>query len=205
MKTFVDLIRHGETQSNKENRFRGDLDLQLNEKGLAQAQKLAQGLRNMNYAALYSSPLERAVKTLEPLAQLLHLDVVTDQRINNLALPLWQGKTYDQVQQQWPEQFQLWQRSPELLDLGGNEKLTDVGNRSFQCLCDLVARHQGTHFVLCSHQSVLKPLIAKILNIPIPWFWKITINEASVTRLSYSREQGWSLIFSNHTFDRSLI
>lgn len=196
--TFIDLIRHGETASNKEGRFRGGLDVPLNDRGRESARQLARALRHVPYKALYSSPLSRALDTLEPLSMYQDLPVITDDRLFNLRLPLWEGKTEEEVSRTWPEAYRQWITCPERMDNGGQENLIDVGRRALDFLNEAACRHQGEHIAVCSHRSVLRSLIALILEMDEPWFWKLQLDTASVTRVGFQPDRGYRLLAFNY-------
>ena len=195
--TTIDLIRHGETASNASGRFRGTLDLPLTERGLEQADALARLLKRQRYSAYYSSPLTRARQTLQPLCDTHRTQMTVDPRLDNLQLPLWEGKSYEEVKRRWPEAYQQWLTAPETMNLGGHENLTDVGNRALALLDEIVSRYEGQQIVLCSHRSVLKPLLSLALGIQGQWFWRLNLDTGSVTRLVHSPHRGYQLDFLN--------
>ena len=87
------LIRHGETDSNKSFRFQGQTDIELNEKGLAQAELLAEHFKNIRLDAVYSSSLTRARQTAAPLAAVHGLEVQQVEDIKEIAFGKWEGLT----------------------------------------------------------------------------------------------------------------
>ena len=91
------LIRHGETDSNKSFRFQGQTDIELNEKGLAQAELLAEHFKNIRLDAVYSSSLTRARQTAAPLAAVHGLEVQPVEDIKEIAFGEWEGLTYNQI------------------------------------------------------------------------------------------------------------
>src|SRR5262245_713293 len=97
------LVRHGQTDWNREERFQGQLDIPLNDAGRAQAETLKQHLGGICFDAAYSSPLRRAYETAEIIAG--DLRVFTDARLTEIHHGSWQGKTRQDIADRWPEDW----------------------------------------------------------------------------------------------------
>jgi len=110
--TVLYLIRHGQTAWNVEEVFRGRADVPLDERGRAQARATASVLASQPLAAVYSSPLQRAVLTARPIAEARGLAVEVDERLTDLDFGEWQGKTLTEARRTWPELFARWERDP---------------------------------------------------------------------------------------------
>ena len=91
------LVRHGETEWNAGEIFRGRADVHLNEKGVVQAKLLGEYLSNSRLEAVYSSPLQRAVLTAERIAEPHSLDVRTEPGFIDLDYGEWQGMSLTEV------------------------------------------------------------------------------------------------------------
>lgn len=196
--TFIYLIRHGESAGNLEGRFRGQKDYPLNELGHQQALNVAQELAEQDFSALYSSPLLRATQTMNPLAEQKNLPLLIEQDLINISLGRWEGRPKTNVAQQEPALWNLWLTEPEALSEDGMESLDSVGRRSLAALDRMVERHKGKTIALCSHRTVLKPLLAFCLGLNRPWFWKLHMDTGSISILTHNELQGYSLIQLNH-------
>jgi probable phosphoglycerate mutase len=107
--TCIILIRHGQNEWNRIERFRGRADVPLNEAGLVQAE--ATGMRvaaEWKPAAIYSSPLSRAIKTAEAIAKHFNLPVQIQSGLADIDYSKWQGLTPDEVRDRWPAELQTW-------------------------------------------------------------------------------------------------
>ena len=111
------LIRHGETEWNRELVFRGRADIPLGERGREQAGLLAEALSGDRLQAVYSSPLSRARGTAEPLSDALGLSVLTDDRLLDMSFGEWEGLPLADVERQWPDLCQAWRHAPHRLHL----------------------------------------------------------------------------------------
>ena len=105
MPTTLVLVRHGETDWNRENRFQGHADIPLNEAGRAQARDLALELEDASFQAVYSSPLLRAYETATILAERLELEVERADDLMEVDVGSWSGLTRVEVEARFPQGF----------------------------------------------------------------------------------------------------
>ncbi len=199
MATTVLLIRHGETAGNREGLFRGQKDFPLNENGRSQAKALAEELRAWKIDAIYSSPLSRTLETVRPLAESHGLPVIEEPGFTNIRLGDWEGVAKKWVEENQPELWKIWIMEPERLHRPGAETLAQVQERAFLTLERIVGREQEKVAAVVSHRAVLKPLIARCLGIPAPYFWKIHMDTAAYSILEYTLERGYTLTLLNQT------
>ncbi|HPI98923.1 MAG TPA: histidine phosphatase family protein [Synergistales bacterium] len=197
------LVRHGECRGNLENRFRGRMDYPLNETGRKQADELAQALAKFRPARVYSSPLKRAMETAFPLCEELHTGIETREGFNNIALGDWEGKLKSEIAEKYPHEWKVWLSNPEKLELEGAETFRDVQDRSFEALRELAHAHPDDTIVVVSHRTTLKPLIARCLGLPEPYFWKFHVDTGSYSIIDFSESRGFSLYQLNQTLHLS--
>lgn len=198
--TTILLARHGECQGNREERFRGRIDYPLNERGLEQARDLGKAIIPFSPSAIYSSPLLRARQTASEIADACSKnEVMIHEGLNNIYFSSWEGRLKSEIAFEYSHEWNIWLTSPERLALPGAETLAEIQQRSFAALKELVVKHEGTTFVLVSHRTVLKPLIAACLGIPVPYFWKIHMDTASYSVLIYDPKRGYGLFCLNQT------
>jgi broad specificity phosphatase PhoE len=180
------LIRHGETASNVEGRFRGRADIPLSENGFRQAEALGLAFRDIELSAIYSSPLIRAMQTAEAVAKGRKTPIIEHESFLNIDLGDWTGKPRAEIEAKYPELWQKWRTVPEDMVIPGGEGVMDVMRRSLDGLNALAAKHMGEKIAVVSHRAVLKPLIAGALGILKPFFWKLHLDTA-----------GWSMLRSS--------
>ena len=137
--TQVLLIRHGQSQGNAEGRFGGHTATPLSNRGRKQAEATAKALASEPSAAIYSSDLERAIQTAEPLGKLTNLTIHTTDAFRERSVGVMEGLTFEDAAEQHPEQYAaLLHRDFEHVLTGGESyrQLLDRGNessmRSFQ-------------------------------------------------------------------------
>lgn len=181
--TRIVLIRHGETDWNTETRIQGHTDIPLNRRGRWQAQRLGAALADEGLAAVYASDLQRAHATAQAVAQASGLEVVVHTGLRERAFGAFEGLTFSEIEDRWPEWARRWrQRDPEFGPPGG-EALQDFFKRSVQAVHDLAERHEGQAIALVAHGGVLDCLYraatGQALNAPRTW----QMSNAGINRL----------------------
>ncbi|HQO82743.1 MAG TPA: histidine phosphatase family protein [Synergistales bacterium] len=198
--TTVILIRHGECEGNREGLFRGRTDFPLNETGREQALSLAEAISHLSPSAVFSSPLTRATETASIISERCGAEMSVRQGFNNMALGKWENRKKSDIEQEYPEEWRLWLSHPERLQIAGGESLLDVRRRAFANLDTLVKSNAGRTFAIVTHRAVLKPLLAEVLDLGDPYFWKIHLDTASFSVLKHEKDRGYCLVSLNQTF-----
>jgi broad specificity phosphatase PhoE len=161
MATTIVLVRHGETDWNRDRRFQGRADQPLNETGRAQAQELAEILCDEPVSVLYTSPLRRASETAEILAERLGLEARPLDALLEIDVGTWEGLTIDDVRARFPEQAAVdWRSGWE-----DGETYTGLEQRVIPALLELGSRHDGEHILAVTHAGPLRAAIASSLNL----------------------------------------
>lgn len=163
--TTLVLIRHGETDWNVEGRYQGQADPPLNARGLAQARRLAEELRDAGLDVLYSSPLRRAAETAEILASALNLPLHLEPRLMEINQGAWQGRLRGDIAARYPETFRRWQTEPWRVTPPGGESLAQVQARVYSAVEDIVARHKGQRIGLVTHRVPIALIKARYQNL----------------------------------------
>lgn len=176
------LIRHGENDMVGK-KLAGRLPgIHLNEKGKAQACKLAAGLADLPVKAVYASPLERAVETAEPIASLHNLQVETLPELLEIDFGQWEGKSLSRL-----KHGRLWkivQGSPAEFRFPDGESFVEAQQRVAEVLTFLSKKHSEKDLVVCAaHSDVIRLAVAHFLGLPLDHFQRIRISPASVTVL----------------------
>ncbi len=172
--TRVILVRHGETEWNRVERFRGRADVALNERGIAQAQataaRIASGWRA---AAVHSSPLSRARWTAEAIAKRLSCAVQIHTGLTDINYGEWQGLTPDEVRGRWPAQLSAWYQTPERARIPGGESLDQLRARCAAAMQEIAARHPDETVVTVGHTVVNRVILLFVLGLANDRFWHL--------------------------------
>ncbi len=182
------LIRHGENDFVKTGRMAGHTpNVNLNERGQQQAAELAEALKDVPLAAIYSSPLERAVQTAEPIAAIRNLNINIRQGIIESYIGDWQGLELKKASK-LPE-WKLVQRSPSRFRFPNGESFQEMQTRVVSEIETIAASHQPHEIVaLVFHADPIKLAIAYYLGMPLDNFQRIGIDTASVSVLHLGKE-----------------
>ncbi|MFN8471662.1 MAG: histidine phosphatase family protein [Anaerolineae bacterium] len=197
--TKILLIRHGETDANRGRVFQGQTGLGLNARGKAQAQLLADRLAtaNMKLDALYSSDLQRAWETAEFVGTRLDVCPIPEPGLREVFLGAWQGLSYDEVAQQFPDEWTAWRRGEDLRR-GGGENYVDLQTRMMTTLDRLVRAHSGATLGVVSHGAAIKLFVAGVLGIEmarLPYFH--VASNTAVTVVAREPDGDWDLLIWN--------
>lgn len=186
--TRILAIRHGETAWNADTRLQGQLDIELNARGREQARRLAAALVGEELAAIYTSDLQRARATAEPLAQVSGLPAQPERGLRERAFGIFEGHTYAEITERWPAEAERWRRrEPEFAPAGG-ETLAGFQARAVATAARLAALHPGQAIALVAHGGVLDALYraATRAGLAAPRTWQL--GNASINRLLHSGE-----------------
>lgn len=185
------LIRHGQTDWNRVERFRGRADLDLNQTGLRQAQAIAERAAPLNIAFLYSSPLRRAWRTAEIISKRLGLTPQPSESLLDIDYGEWEGLSPTEAEIKYPELYALWRESPHQVKFPGGESLAEVERRAAAFLKSLREQHPEQTIGLVSHKIVCQVLICHILGLELSHLWQI---EQEVATINFFIKQGSFLI-----------
>jgi probable phosphoglycerate mutase len=192
--TRVLAVRHGETAWNVATRVQGQLDIALNDTGRWQASRLAAALVDEALAAVYASDLARAAETARTIADAARLPMQLDAGLRERGFGIFEGHTFEQIEQRWPEQSLRWRkRDPDFGADGGGETLRGFYARVIDAATRLAARHPGDSIALVAHGGVLDCLYraAARISLQAPRTWQL--GNASVNRLLYT-PQGFTIV-----------
>ena len=195
--TEIILARHGETEWNVKEIFRGRIDIDLNETGIKQAELLAKHLSDRQIESIYSSPLKRARQTAETIAGHHHLRVETTPGLIDLNYGKWQGLTHQEIKGRHKELYVEWLSHPDKVKIPDGESLSDIRERAVGVVEEVIAKHEGA-VVLVSHRVVNKVLICALLGLDNAHFWNIRQDTGGMTTFTYQKER-FILIEQNNT------
>jgi broad specificity phosphatase PhoE len=187
--TRIILVRHGQTEWNRVERFRGHADVPLNETGLAQAE--ATGLRihdDWQPRAVYSSPLSRAVRTAEAIAKHFDLPVKIQPSLVDIDYGEWQGLTPDEVHVRWPAALHAWYHQPDEAIIPGGETLAQLRSRGMSAVNELSARHADETIVFVGHTVINRIILLGVLGLGNERFWHIKQDTCAIN--VFEVEQG---------------
>lgn len=188
------LVRHGETEHNKDDAITGQMDVGLNSFGVEQAEKAADRLENYNFDAAYSSDLERTYETVRVIAERhgLHPERFEEFRERNFGD--FEGRPKDD----WREKVRDHQGERHNLRPENGESLEQVGERFVGKLNDLQEKHKEDELILVGGHSVaIKAALMNILELKGSFYGKLSQSNTGLTEIEYSESRAWKLIRMN--------
>jgi probable phosphoglycerate mutase len=197
--TRIILVRHGQTEWNRLERFRGQADVPLNETGIQQAEATGRRVAaKWRPAAIYSSPLSRSVKTAEAIAT--HFDMLVEvySGLADIDYGEWQGLSPEEVRSRWPKILDAWYNTPHLACIPGGETLDDLRKRAMDSVNELAARHAGETIVLLGHTVINRIILLGVLRLGNDRFWHIKQDTCAIN-LFDGENDDYTLISLNDT------
>ena len=193
------LVRHGETEHNRQNLSLGQDDVALNETGLRQAEALGRALSEERLSVVYASPLVRAIRTAEAIAEPYGLEVVIEDGLIEMDVGEMDGLPFADVREKFPGFIERWQ-GPEGPNerMPGGERLVDVCDRADAALSAIVKRHEGERVCLVSHNFVILSLLTQLMGLELTGFRRLRHSVAAIARVEW-RDGGPVVVALNDT------
>jgi probable phosphoglycerate mutase len=199
MLTRIVLVRHGQTEWNRVERFRGRADVPLNATGLAQAEATGQRVAaEWQPTAVYTSPLSRAIKTAEAIARHFALPVQVHPGLADIDFGEWQGLTRDEALARWPDDVTAWYTVPHTAHIPRGETLASLRARAMPTVAELAARHVGQTIVLVGHTVINRVILLGVLGLGNDRFWRLQQDNCAIN--VFDAEDGdYTLVSLNDT------
>jgi len=183
--TEIILIRHGETDWNREQVFRGRIDVALNEVGVTQARALHASLKDTEIDGIYSSPLSRAFETARIVGENRNGDIRIEEGFIDINFGAWQGLSHQEVKEAYKDLYATWLTQPQAVTFPDGESLQEVRRRSMEGLEAVIKNNPGKTLALVSHRVVLKVLLCTILGLELSQFWYLRQDTCAINRIAH--------------------
>lgn len=180
------LVRHGETEANRAGLALGRADVPLNERGLRQARSLGDALAGKPFAAVYTSPLKRAMDTAKAISAPHGLSPVLEPGLIEMDIGELDGLSFTAIRERHPELLAKW-ASPEgpVVARFGSESLADVQERGWRSLEALANRHQDETVCAVTHNFVILSVLARALDMELSNFRRLRHGLAAISLLEF--------------------
>lgn len=199
--TFV-LLRHGETALTPQKRFSGSggSDPELSATGRRQAAAVAESLAARGTVqSVISSPLRRCRETAQAVADRLGLTVTVEEGLREVDFGAWEGLTFAETRERFPEDLQAWLDSPKAAPTGGGESFASATRRISATRDRLLAEHAGRTVLLVSHVTPVKILVRLALGAPPEALFRMELSAASLSAVAYYADGNASVRLLNDT------
>lgn len=198
--TRIVLVRHGQTVWNKDVRFRGQTDVELDEFGFRQAKATGQYVAaRWPVSAVYASRMSRAMQTAQAIASAQGLAAQPLAGLLDMNFGEWQGLSPAEVAQQYPDLYRAWLEAPHTVQFPGGESLAIVRERVLSGLDEVIARHPGETVALVSHNVVNRVLLCGVLGLGNDHYWQLHQDTCAINVFDVGENNTRTLILMNDT------
>ena len=173
MGTKIYLIRHGEVADANPRRYNGHIDVPLSANGIEQIKRLADFLCAEEIKAVYCSGLDRAVNTAKIIAEPFGLKPVVVDGLKERGFGQWEGMSFDEVNEKWPDAFMAWADDPLKFSPVGGESTLETRDRVIPVFNKIADDHKGEEIAIVSHGGVTRVILCEMLGIPLENIFRI--------------------------------
>jgi phosphoserine phosphatase len=186
------LVRHGETDWNRQGRFQGQMDIPLNDNGRVQAEQAADFLQAVPFDFAITSPMARPKETAELiLNHHTHLSLDTEPEFSEISHGTWEGRLESEIESGYPGMLEQWRIQPETVQMPEGENLQQVWDRAIAAWEKLVqqARQNGTRTgLVVAHDAINKVILCHVAGAGAEKFWSFKQGNGAVSIIDYPVE-----------------
>ncbi len=180
------LVRHGETDWNRQTRFQGQIDVPLNDNGQGQSQLCAEFLKDIPIDFAVTSPMLRPKETAQIILK-YHPNVQLEEHadLREISHGLWEGKLEAEIEQMYPGSLHHWRESPASVQMPEGENLQQVWTRAIAAWNSIVTKAGSQTGLVVAHDATNKVILCHILGLDLEDFWKIKQGNGAVSVIDY--------------------
>jgi ribonuclease H / adenosylcobalamin/alpha-ribazole phosphatase len=180
------LVRHGAPDERAAGRCCGRTDVELSAAGRREAVRLAAAFADAGVAAVYASPLRRAVATAEPIAAAAGCDVTLCAGLVEIDFGAFEGRTFDELAAAEPELYERWMAAPAAVRFPGGESYADVRARAVAAAEAIARRHLDGAAVAVAHAGPIRAILAAALRMPDDAIFRLGVPYASIAVVEWT-------------------
>lgn len=192
--TRLYLLRHGETEWNKRDVFRGHADILLNDHGKGQAAEAGQAFVHVPLHGIYTSPLRRAAETAGAVAlsRKEKRSVQPEAGLTDINRGEWEGMSRHQVEAKYPDLYEKWIHHPTHVRFPGGDSLQDVERHARQVVDKITKDAHGAASLIVTHHVVIRVIICSLLELDLSCFRRFEALPASISEVRREHDR-WVL------------
>lgn len=197
--TRVIYVRHGETDFPINRIYCDDKeDPILNSAGLNQAESAAGHLSALHVDAVFASPCARTQKTAKFIAERHDLNVQLDSGLVERNFGIWEGMYFEEIESEYPVLYREWKENQAAFKPENGESVFDMAERVSCAVKEIVDKYKGKTIVIVSHVGPIRVQVAQALSMPIEAYRRVSIDQASISRIDYGSAQNNLVLLNFH-------
>lgn len=183
------LVRHGETNSNKQGVYCGWTDVELNEYGISQAEGARDRLKHINFDLVVASPLKRTKKT----AQIISENIIYDEGLKEINFGLWDNLSLEEIEEKYPDEYNIWmENGTEEFMFPEGESIKDVQKRSASVIDKIIKEQKKGNVLIVTHGGLIRNIISYLLGMGGIGAWRFRINNCGITKIEIT--EGYAVL-----------
>lgn len=168
---YIYLLRHGQTDWNRERRAQGQQESRLTDLGRQQARELGQRLTEQPLDSIYCSSSVRTRETAELAFGARHMDILYCDKLREIRMGAWEGRLYDDIRNEDQVQFDAFWQSPDKFSVDGAETFLELQQRAISRVEEILMNSGHQHIAIVSHGAWIKSLLCAIEQRPLNQLW----------------------------------
>ncbi len=190
-KKRIILVRHGETDWNKQGRFQGQIDIPLNQNGKAQAKAASGFLKNISIQKAFSSSLSRPRETAQIiLKEHPGIEITLKDNLKEIGHGKWEGKLESEINSDWPDLLKTWKIFPDKVQMPDGETIKEVSTRSITGWIEICKNLKNDETALVvAHDAVNKTILCHLLGLTPSEIWMIKQGNGGITVIDLSEKE----------------
>ncbi len=199
IKLYLYMIRHGETVWNRDLLFTGQSDIELTDRGRAQAAALGRRLAGVDFTRIYASDLTRALETAQIVSGQSAEAVTADPRLREADFGDWEGASWASLSEKCPDELARWRENPAEIAVPGGESFRQLLVRTEAAMQDIIASHEDGNILIVSHAGTIRMYLAAILGADINQIWRLRQDNAALNLLQVSEGEPFINLLNDTT------
>jgi len=183
--TRLYLLRHGQVADGHTDRYHGNNDIGLSDKGVRQFEDLAAQLAAVPLAGIYASDLTRALTGAEIIRRGREAPLQIIPEFREIHFGAWEGLSFTEIAERYPDDLQARFRDLNTFRIPGGESLMDVRDRALPRLGDLIAQHSQQAFIIVAHAGVNRVILSEALGLPLDHLFRLDQNYGCLNVIDY--------------------
>ncbi len=179
------LIRHGETEWNKNKRYQGQEDVDLNDTGREQARRAAEFISGEDVDRVCSSDLSRARDTAAAIARRRQLEIRQYPGLREIDFGHWEGKNYETITEEYGDRFKNWLEDPGEVSPPEGEDMYEFMDRVSQAFAEILNEDGDEKIAVVAHGGTLRIYLIHLLGIPLERYTRLYFDNGSITRIDF--------------------